>query len=350
MQNKKPTICFATMCKNEQHCIEETLESVYKYIDYWIICDTGSTDKTCEIIKNFFKAKNINGELFIDEWVGFGFNKTKMFERCYKKTDYIIHMDADDVLCGEFSLSYKDDYANKIAYEVKMKRGNYQYYNLVLFNNQFKWKICGVAHTIANCSNNVNNLETGKLSDKEFYVLSRDTGNRSSDPQKYLKDAILLQNQFFDTLFKDDDDLNNRSVFYTAQSYMDCGDYLNAIKWYSLYLKLKNTQSEEVFESYLRIGICLKKINSDESTTLNYFNISKNMFKDRAEPYYELGKFYFEHKKYYQAFVHFKIAKNKNYNDVVNKYMLFINENAYNGDIDNCLINTNKFMLEEQVK
>jgi hypothetical protein len=23
---KKPTICFATMCKNEEHCIRDTLE------------------------------------------------------------------------------------------------------------------------------------------------------------------------------------------------------------------------------------------------------------------------------------------------------------------------------------
>ena len=29
----KSTICFATMCKNEAHCIIETLESVYKYND-----------------------------------------------------------------------------------------------------------------------------------------------------------------------------------------------------------------------------------------------------------------------------------------------------------------------------
>lgn len=61
------TICFATMCKNEEHCIKETLESIYKYIDTSVVCDTGSTDKTCEIVKDFFKEKNIKGELFIDE-------------------------------------------------------------------------------------------------------------------------------------------------------------------------------------------------------------------------------------------------------------------------------------------
>ena len=52
------TICFITMCKNEEHCIKNTLESVYKHIDYWIVCDTGSNDKTCEIsVGNNLKAK-----------------------------------------------------------------------------------------------------------------------------------------------------------------------------------------------------------------------------------------------------------------------------------------------------
>ena len=29
IKEKKHTICFATMCKNEEHCIRDTLESVY---------------------------------------------------------------------------------------------------------------------------------------------------------------------------------------------------------------------------------------------------------------------------------------------------------------------------------
>ena len=50
--NKQPSLAFITMCKNEAHCIYETLESVYKHIDYWIVCDTGSTDGTQDIIKS----------------------------------------------------------------------------------------------------------------------------------------------------------------------------------------------------------------------------------------------------------------------------------------------------------
>ena len=61
---QKPTICLAIICKNEEHCILKALESAYKYIDYWVICDTGSTDNTVSLIKNFFKEKQINVEIF----------------------------------------------------------------------------------------------------------------------------------------------------------------------------------------------------------------------------------------------------------------------------------------------
>ncbi len=69
---KTPTLCFGTMCKNEEDCILDTLKSVYKFIDYWVVCDTGSTDKTCELVTEFFKEKNIPGKLYKDEWKGFG--------------------------------------------------------------------------------------------------------------------------------------------------------------------------------------------------------------------------------------------------------------------------------------
>ena len=98
---KKPTICLATVCKNEEECIERLLESVHKFIDYWVIVDTGSTDGTCEIIEEYFRKKGIPGELHHDEWVSMGHNKTKMMARAKDKTDYLIHVDADDYMVGQ---------------------------------------------------------------------------------------------------------------------------------------------------------------------------------------------------------------------------------------------------------
>ena len=56
-----PQLGLCMIVKDEEHCIERCLESVSKYIDTWCICDTGSSDKTKEIICEFFKKKGIPG-------------------------------------------------------------------------------------------------------------------------------------------------------------------------------------------------------------------------------------------------------------------------------------------------
>jgi len=45
------------MCKDEEECIRETLESVYKYIDYWVVYDTGSTDKPVRLSRTSSKKR-----------------------------------------------------------------------------------------------------------------------------------------------------------------------------------------------------------------------------------------------------------------------------------------------------
>lgn len=52
----KSTICLNMIVKDEAHIIQKTLENVTDYVnlDYWVICDTGSTDDTVNIIETFF--------------------------------------------------------------------------------------------------------------------------------------------------------------------------------------------------------------------------------------------------------------------------------------------------------
>ena len=87
--------------KNESKIIEETIDNISKYIDYWIISDTGSTDNTIELIKNKFIKLGIPGEIFCDKWEDFGTNRTIAITHAYKKCDYILVMDADDIIVGD---------------------------------------------------------------------------------------------------------------------------------------------------------------------------------------------------------------------------------------------------------
>ena len=78
-------MCLNMIVKNESHVIRETFDNLLKYIpfDYWVISDTGSTDGTQDIIKNYFKEKNIAGELVFHEWKDFGHNRTMALEAAY---------------------------------------------------------------------------------------------------------------------------------------------------------------------------------------------------------------------------------------------------------------------------
>jgi len=324
-KGNKKTICFATMCKNEEHCIRDTLESVYKYIDTWVVHDTGSTDNTCKIVEDFFKEKNIPGELFIGEWVGFDYNKTQMFNKCYNRSDYILHLDADDIFHGEpdFSLIENHD-----AYYFNCLRGNF-YNVLLLFNNRHHWKFCGVAHTTIKNLDNPNYSTSNKMVSNDFYQLSRDTGSRSYDPDKYLKDANRLKDQFFKCLYADEDDLLTRSAFYTAQSYMDSSNFNEAIQWYTLYINLKNTWIEEVFESHIRITKCLITLGESFNRIKYHIDTAINIFKDRSEPYLLFGKYCNSLEKWEMGYSYLIKTVDLSYEDAKSKYSLFVSRNSY---------------------
>ena len=97
----RPTLAFATMCKDEEHCIGTTLECVSPYVDYIVVADNGSTDKTFEIVTEFFERTGIPGAWHIDPWDGYAINKTKMMSYAKGKTNYLLHLDADDFLKEE---------------------------------------------------------------------------------------------------------------------------------------------------------------------------------------------------------------------------------------------------------
>ena len=326
-----PTMCFATMCKNEEHCIQNTLESVYKHIDYWIVCDTGSTDKTCEIIRKFFEEKGIPGELHIDEWVGFDHNKTLMMKRAKDKADYVLHLDADDLLINDLEFT-KEDIGGD-AYFMNVTRGDLKWKAFIIFNNRLTWKFCGVAHTIIKCIEKEHYI-TKDITHKEAYISGEGIGSRAFDSNKFLYDAEKLKKQFFDTLFNDPDGLNTRSVFYTAQSYQDSGMHEEAIKWYRLYTKLNDSWIEEKFEAHMRISLCMMELN------YNLKDIEMEMFKainleeDRAEPHYHLGLYCNQIGEYEKGYSYFKSSKSKDLDKIKQKYVLFIRENMY-GDYNN---------------
>ncbi len=325
------SICLALICKNEEHCILECLESVYKFINYWVISDTGSTDKTCELIHNFFKEKKIPGELYHDEFKNLGYNRTILLKRAQHKTDYILHFDADDYFVGDLDLKIFD--SQKDIYQLNIKRGDTFFKSNILISGKYEWKACGVAHAFLK-NLNKENVTIEQVDNKDYYLESRTVGSRSFDSNKYQNEAELIKKEFFDTLVFDPDGLNRWSLFYTAQSYFDAKMYDESIKWYSLYTKLKDSWDEEVFDSYLKIGKCMIYLDYQETQIEEVLSKAINLFPDRAEPYFIVGKYYNKKNNFEKGYFYLKNAIEKSFDDVLKKYTLFVDNKMYGKHIN----------------
>jgi len=311
MASTKKTICLNMIVKNESHIIVNTLKHIMKFIpvDYWVISDTGSTDNTRELIKEFFASCNISGELVEHAWQDFGYNRTKAFEAAYNKTDYVFVWDADDEIHGDFKLPAVLD-ADFYKFIFGGGEG-IRYSRPQLFNNRKKWCFKGVLHEYASCLE-----ECAAPVDVlgNYFFFSGRSGDRNRDPDKYLKDAFILEKAAEKALVEKDP-LYNRYIFYCAQSYNSANRHEKAIEYYKKALTLNLWIQElyvaclEIFDQYVLLD---KPFEG-----LSYLVESFKYDKTRIECIYRLIKYYCIHDGPDIAYMYYTLIQNyfeNNYN------------------------------------
>ncbi len=245
--------------KNESPVIRRCLESVRPYIDYWVIVDTGSTDGTQKIIRNYLK--DIPGVLVERPWKNFGTNRTEAVQLAQHKGDYLLFIDADDTLKVDdltcFSNLTEDLYF--------MWRGleTFSWKSAQLVKGDIPWKYVGVTHEYLTCDEPY----TSDLLEGVKYVTG-DGGHRSQGKAKFLENICLLVEGI------QQEPENARYYFYLAESYRDAGEKAKALEWYQKRVS-KGGWAEEVYWSLLQIGHCLDDLglakNVVQESYLNAF-------------------------------------------------------------------------------
>jgi len=354
------TICFAAICKNNGKNIINTLEKIYKIIDYWVILDIDSTDDTCNLIIDFFKEKNILGELIRKRDNPVDICKTILFEKCYKKSDYILHIDVDDeiVLPKEivdndtFHIVFGLDKSTIIGYranvherteiidckisnndesEIITKSRNIIHKQTILFNNHYRWKSVGLYNPKMICIN-IDELEYATIQMKDFYICKH---NRRGN----LKDTIkLLEQQCNDTLIIDEYNLHSYSIFHIAQNYYNNKMWKDALTWYLRYTKLSNVDQDELFEVYIKIAQLLYVFDHSIDIIIKYIALAISIYNDRAEPYYYIGRIFNEHTNYEMGYFNLKKAHMKDFDKVLETHSRFIDEDCYASGLHNDLL------------
>jgi glycosyltransferase involved in cell wall biosynthesis len=232
-------IGLVMIVKNEEAVIERALLSAKPFISTYVIVDTGSTDRTKEIIAA--TMADVSGIIVDRPWVNFGVNRSEALALCDDHMDWAIMIDADDTLAGTVPPATIWT-PNIDAFIMSIRHGPIIHNRVQIFRTRIGWRYEGAVHEYPDCGR-----ETVIATlPPETYMQTRCEGARSKDPQKYLKDALLLETDLATKV-------THRTLFYLAQSYRDAGIPDMAIKNYQRYIDLSGGWNQERYMAMVNI-------------------------------------------------------------------------------------------------
>lgn len=292
-------IGVSMIVKNEENYIRECLESVKFVADEIVIVDTGSTDKTIEIAKEF------TNRIYKFDWID-DFSAARNYALSKMLADWILYIDADERLTENSRKDLrryselKGDYGLKIL--VKSYDSYSNTYNTIKYTRFFK--------------NNPNIHFEGKVHEQiepslirnkyqivdssvEIIHLGYDI-TKEGKIAKAKRNLALLLNEYN----------QNKDPYYAfqlGQTYMVLGDDENALKYFELALNSKGLISEYKAFCYGHIANYeLKKFKFGNAL----MNIKKALELDKTQPYLNLlaSKIFIRVNKIDDAFLSIKRA------------------------------------------
>ncbi len=263
----KPTLCLNMIVKDEAKIIARCLASVRPLVSSWVIVDTGSTDGTQDVIRR--TLADLPGELHERPWRSFGANRTEALELAKGKSEYILIMDADDELV--IPPGWELPALDQDAYHLLLTQKGHSMYRAQILRAALPWRYEGVLHEVATCDRKVRQARLPGLT-----VRMHTDGARAADPEKYLKDARVLE----EALRVEPG--NTRHAFYLAQSYRDAGQLEKAVEGYEKRAAMGG-YAEEVWYSRFQVARLVERLSRPPDEVIAAYLAAHEARPSRAE-------------------------------------------------------------------
>lgn len=316
LKNKDKKICMISMFKNESKGILRMLESTWKYIDYYVFQDNGSTDGTPDIVKEFFADKDVPGYIYnVEEgWVGFGWNRDHLLQKTLQTDhgcDLIMKMDCDEYLEVDDDFDWSIFNAETESFHVPAVGGGFIYYRAWIWDSNLPWKFHhDPAHeTIYIDDERGENFGRFNLPES-FRMVGTSDGESYTVRTKYITDALKLEEK----MIREDNMLTDTyHLWYIGKSYFDCyqGNFYpfgqehskefakRFIFYFEKYLEHMNVQGihEMSYYSAFLIGIGYKYLN-DYEKAIHWFEYAERYCPPRNEHLVNLAETYWQLRQY----------------------------------------------------
>jgi glycosyltransferase involved in cell wall biosynthesis len=299
-------VVLTMIVKDEEHVIERALLSCVDLIDAYCIVDTGSTDKTKEVIENFFaNHKRIEGEIVDFPFTNFQECRNKSIEVGKNYGDWGFWMDADEELQlnskwnkNEFKANVIKDKPDQILFDCIYSSLRYNRAQLFKFSSGYNWY--GPVHEVLRSDKK----DQAALGFPYGTVLIRPDGNswKGDISKKYEEHAEILLKYQEDNNWEDP-----RWTFYLAQSFKDASLPViltnpkdergldlarKSINFYRDRINAKGGFAQEVYYSQLMIARISYYFSTHEQLIYEFQKCEEYNWDNRIEHIFDLTTIY----------------------------------------------------------
>ena len=324
MTTKIPHIALLIMMKDEEKRLYVTLESCLGYINSIVAYDTGSTDNTIKILKDFSDKNKIPLRLKEGIFVNFSVSRNISldFADSFEDIDFILLLDVNDELRGGDNLMKickQEMNTDNTKYLVCQQwfSGTYtKYFNTRLIKARKKLRYKGSVHEWL-CDMSTVPTVCHRLTD-DIVIYQDRTKDENKSSKRFLKDKELL------LLDYKENPLETRTLFYLAQTYDCLNQHDEAFYYYRLRSELDGFQ-EEKFQSYLKCGEISQKLKHSWYNSLEFY-MKAIEHSNRVEPLIKIIEYYKNQKNWLLAYTFVNLACDLPY--PINS-ILFVDKQSY---------------------
>ncbi len=286
------TVSLCMIVKNEEETIARCLDAVKNLVDEIIIVDTGSSDRTKEIISQY--TDRIIDFIWIDD-----FAAARNYAFSHATMDYIFWLDADDVVMEQDHKKFLklketlDPSIDSITmhYNLEMDEkenviSSLRRNRLVKRRNNFQWH--GFVHEYIEVR--------GNILHSDIAVTHRSI-HHDSDRNLRIYENRLSHGEIF----------SPRDLYYFANELLEHQKIELAIDYYKQFLATKNGWVEDYISACAKLAACFD-ILGDNERELHYTLKAFEYDIPRAEFYCRLGYRFLQNKQLNQALYWYKLA------------------------------------------
>ena len=300
----KLSLCM--IVRNEEDVIERCLKATLSFVDEIIVVDTGSTDKTKEIVSQY--TSNLYDFKWIDD-----FSAARNFSFSKATGDYIMWLDADDIITpinANKIIALKNSYDPKtdifmFKYNVAFDKNNqptFTYYRERIIRNSEKYKWESPIHEVISLTGNIVYQD---ISVEHKKLKPSPPGRNLKIFQKMIENGIKLdaRQQFY----------YGRELFYNQQE--DA-----AISILEDFLTRSDGWDENKIDACKLLGSLYFQKNKTENA-LNFLFHSFQYAPPRSNICCDIGKLFLENKNYSNAIFWYELAASQNQNLISNAFI-----------------------------